>query len=108
MFPDDADVSKVQQAFFDPFEYLALRHKAGLLKTEFQAGIGKIAYHVACHQRVQRIGMKTRDVLELIPARRFDENRKAGGQPREKGGSRRLCQRLPDGGAPYLRRARRR
>jgi Fe-S oxidoreductase len=67
MFPDDADVSKVQQAFFDPFEYLALRHKAGLLKTEFQAGIGKIAYHVACHQRVQRIGMKTRDVLELIP-----------------------------------------
>ncbi|MDH3762938.1 MAG: heterodisulfide reductase-related iron-sulfur binding cluster [Gammaproteobacteria bacterium] len=67
MFPGDADVAKVQQAFFDPFEYLALRHRAGLLKTEFQAGIGKIAYHVACHQRVQRIGMKTRDVLELIP-----------------------------------------
>ncbi|MCP4392583.1 MAG: Fe-S oxidoreductase [Gammaproteobacteria bacterium] len=67
MFPDDAEVIKVQQAFFDPFEYLALRHKAGLLKTEFETGIGKIAYHVACHQRVQRIGMKTRDVLELIP-----------------------------------------
>ena len=29
--------------------------------------LGKISYHVACHQRVQRIGMKTRDVLELIP-----------------------------------------
>ena len=29
MFPDDADVIKVQQAFYDPFEYLLLRHKEG-------------------------------------------------------------------------------
>ena len=28
MFPDDADVQKVKAAFFDPFEYLTLRHKA--------------------------------------------------------------------------------
>ncbi|HEX9584676.1 MAG TPA: Fe-S oxidoreductase, partial [Gammaproteobacteria bacterium] len=25
------------------------------------------AYHVACHQRVQNIGLKTRDVLKLVP-----------------------------------------
>ena len=35
MFPDDADVLKVRDAMFDPFEYLMLRHKAGFLKTEF-------------------------------------------------------------------------
>jgi Fe-S oxidoreductase len=26
-----------------------------------------VAYHVACHLRVQNIGMKTRDALQLIP-----------------------------------------
>ncbi|NOQ90993.1 MAG: Fe-S oxidoreductase [Gammaproteobacteria bacterium] len=67
MFPDDADVIKVQQAMFDPFEYLILRNKAGKLNTEFKQPLGKISYHVACHQRVQRIGMKTRETLELIP-----------------------------------------
>ncbi len=67
MFPDENDVIKVQQAMFDPFEYLMLRNKAGKLNTDFKAPLGKIAYHVACHQRVQRIGMKTRDLLQLIP-----------------------------------------
>ncbi len=66
MFPQEADVIKVQQAMFDPFEYLMLRNKAGKLNTDFKTPLGKISYHVACHQRVQRIGMKTRDVLELI------------------------------------------
>ena len=67
MFPDDPDVIKVSQAIYDPFEYLMLRHKADALKTEFPRPLGKVAYHVACHQRVQKIGMKTRDVLQLIP-----------------------------------------
>ena len=68
MFPDDADVQKVKAAIYDPFEYLMLRQKDGLLKTDFATGLGKVSYHVACHQRVQKIGMKTRDVLQLIPA----------------------------------------
>jgi Fe-S oxidoreductase len=67
MFPDDADIAKIKQHFFDPFEYLAARHKAGLLRTDFTRPLGKIAYHVACHLRVQNIGLKTRDVLQLIP-----------------------------------------
>ncbi len=67
MFPDDADVIKVQHAMFDPFEYLMLRNKDSKLNTDFKKPLGKISYHVACHQRVQRIGMKTRDVLNLIP-----------------------------------------
>ncbi len=67
MFPEDAAVRKVQKAFFDPFEYLFLRHRAGLLNTAFAQGLGDISYHVACHLRVQNIGLKTRDVLNLIP-----------------------------------------
>jgi len=67
MFPDDADVARVRDAIYDPFEYLMLRHKYELLKTDFKAPLGKIAYHVACHLRVQNIGMKTRDLLQLIP-----------------------------------------
>ena len=67
MFPDDADVAKVRDNMFDPFEYLALRHKAGLLRMDFARPLGKVSYHVACHLRVQNIGLKTRDVLQLIP-----------------------------------------
>jgi Fe-S oxidoreductase len=67
LFPDDPLVSKVKRAMFDPFEYLMLRHKSGLMRTEYKQGLGKIAYHVPCHQRVQNIGLKTRDVLQLVP-----------------------------------------
>jgi glycerol-3-phosphate dehydrogenase subunit C len=67
MFPDDPEVGAVKNAFFDPFEYLMLRHKAGLIDTNFNATLGKVAYHVACHQRVQNIGLKTREFLSLIP-----------------------------------------
>ena len=44
-----------------------LRHKNELIDTEFPQPLGKVAYHVACHQRVQNFGMKTRDFLQLIP-----------------------------------------
>ncbi|MFV2060596.1 MAG: heterodisulfide reductase-related iron-sulfur binding cluster [Gammaproteobacteria bacterium] len=67
MFPEDSDVQEIKKAIFDPFEYLFLRHKDGLLKTDFNRSLGKIAYQVACHQRVQNIGLKTRDILNLIP-----------------------------------------
>jgi Fe-S oxidoreductase len=67
MFPQDAAVQRVRSHVFDPFEYLMLRHKHGLLRTDFKAQIGKISYHVPCHLRVQNIGLKTRDVLRLVP-----------------------------------------
>ncbi|HET7780590.1 MAG TPA: heterodisulfide reductase-related iron-sulfur binding cluster [Rudaea sp.] len=67
MFPDDADVQLVKRHIFDPFEYLWLRHQAGSLKTDFKQALGRIAYHAPCHQRVQNIGPKTRDVLALVP-----------------------------------------
>jgi glycerol-3-phosphate dehydrogenase subunit C len=67
MFPDDPDVQKVRAAFYDPFEYLMLRHGEGRLKTDFKRPLGKVAYHAACHQRVQNIGQKTREMLSLVP-----------------------------------------
>lgn len=67
MFPDDEQVATVQKHFFDPFEYLMLRHKANLIDTDFPQPLGAVAYHVACHQRVQNFGMKTREFLKLIP-----------------------------------------
>ncbi|MBT8125915.1 MAG: Fe-S oxidoreductase, partial [Gammaproteobacteria bacterium] len=66
MFPEDAEVQKVKNAVFDPFEYLMLRHKDNKLITDFKNSLGKVAYHVACHQRVQNIGMKTRELLQLV------------------------------------------
>ena len=67
MFPDDPNVIKVRDAMFDPFEYLMLRHKEGMLKTEFKESLGKVTYQVPCHLRVQNIGLKTRDALQLVP-----------------------------------------
>ncbi len=67
MFPDDADVQRVAKRIFDPFEYLMHRHRAGLLRTDFKRSLGKVSYHVPCHLRVQNIGLKTRDVLRLVP-----------------------------------------
>jgi len=67
LFPDDPDVRKVADAFYDPFEYLMLRHSEGLLKTEFSHPLGSVVYHASCHQRVQNVGPKTRDLLGLVP-----------------------------------------
>jgi Fe-S oxidoreductase len=72
MFPEDAGLRRIAEHMFDPFEYLMLRHKAGLLRTDFKARLGKISYHVPCHLRVQNIGLKTRDVLKLVPDTSFD------------------------------------
>jgi Fe-S oxidoreductase len=67
MFPDDEQVQAVKRAFFDPFEYLHLRHKGGEFNTDFSKALGEVSYQIACHLRVQNIGFKTRDILSLIP-----------------------------------------
>lgn len=67
MFPDEEAVQTVAAAMFDPFEYLSLRNQDNLLKTDFKKPLGKVAYHIPCHQRVQNIGKKTRNILQLIP-----------------------------------------
>jgi glycerol-3-phosphate dehydrogenase subunit C len=67
LYPDDPDTIAVRDAVFDPFEYFVLRKKAGLLKTDFKQGLGRVSYHVPCHARVQNMGQKTRELLESIP-----------------------------------------
>jgi Fe-S oxidoreductase len=79
MFPDDPDVARVRDAIYDPFEYLMLRHKYGKLRTDFKQALGKIAYHVPCHLRVQNIGLKTRDLLQLIPDTHVDAIERCSG-----------------------------
>ena len=79
MFPDDPLVAKVRDATFDPFEYLAHRHRAGLLRTDFHRPLGRVAYHAACHQRVQRIGPRTRDILSLVPGTEIETMERCSG-----------------------------
>lgn len=67
LFPDDADVQAVRDAMFDPFEFLVLRNRDGLLRTDFKKPLGNVSYHIPCHLRVQNMGQKTREFLELIP-----------------------------------------
>jgi Fe-S oxidoreductase len=67
MYPLDADVQRVKQAMWDPFEYFMARKRDGLLKTDFTTPLGNVSYHIPCHGRVQNIGKKTEEMLKMIP-----------------------------------------
>ena len=67
MYPEDPEAKLVRDAMFDPFEYFIARKRDGLLKTDFKNALGKVAYHIPCHSRVQNMGQKTREALEMIP-----------------------------------------
>ena len=79
MFPEDADVQAVKAAMFDPFEYLVLRNRDGLLKTDFKAPLGNVSYHIPCHSRVQNVGQKTREMLQLIPGTKVNTVERCAG-----------------------------
>src|SRR5690606_41814869 len=49
---------------------------------DFVHKLGKVAYHVPCHTRVQNIGLKTRDVLMLIPDTQVDAIERCSGHDR--------------------------
>ena len=79
LFPDDQDAKLVSDAMFDPFEYLALRHRDGLLKTNFKNTLGKVSYHVPCHLRVQNMGLRTQEVLKLVPGTQLNTVERCSG-----------------------------
>ena len=79
MFPDDEDVKRVAEAMFDPFEYFSLRHRDGLLRTDFKHELGRVSYHVPCHLRVQNIGLRTQEVLKLVPGTQVDTVERCSG-----------------------------
>ncbi len=56
-----------------------LRHKAGKLRTDFKRELGRISYHVPCHLRVQNIGLKTRDLLQLVPGTKVETIERCSG-----------------------------
>ena len=66
MFPQCTETQLVKKAMMDPFEYLMLRNRDGLLKTDFKTALGKVSYHIPCHGRVQNIGKKTEEMFKLI------------------------------------------
>jgi glycerol-3-phosphate dehydrogenase subunit C len=67
MFPECADTQAVKAAMWDPFEYFIARNKEGLLKNDFKEELGHVSYHVPCHSRVQNVGKKTAETLNLVP-----------------------------------------
>jgi Fe-S oxidoreductase len=79
MYPDDPQVRAVAGHFYDPFEYLMARHEAGQLRTDFRRALGKVSYHVPCHLRVQNLGLKTRDLLSLVPGTTVDTIERCSG-----------------------------
>ncbi len=79
LFPGDPDVKAVQEAMFDPFEYLVLRNRDGLLRKDFKEPLGKVSYHVPCHQRVQNIGQRTREMLEMVPGTKVNTVERCAG-----------------------------
>jgi Fe-S oxidoreductase len=56
-----------------------LRHKGDALNTDFATSLGKISYQVPCHLRVQNIGLKTKEVLELVPDTEVDAIERCSG-----------------------------
>jgi len=64
---DNDDIRKISESFYDPFEYLSFLKKNGQLKTNFGSVNKEVLYQMACHQRVQNIGMHTKNILSLIP-----------------------------------------
>ncbi len=67
MFPDCSDTQLVKEAMWDPFEYFVVRNRDGLLKTDFKESLGQVSYHIPCHSRVQNVGRKTAEMLQLVP-----------------------------------------
>jgi len=67
MFPECADTQLVKEAMWDPFEYFISRNRDGFLKTDFKQSLGNISYHIPCHSRVQNVGRKTAETLQLVP-----------------------------------------
>ena len=67
LFPEEQAVKAVSEAFIDPFEYLYQLNREGNFNKNFKSSLGSIFYQVPCHLRVQSIGLKTRDILDMIP-----------------------------------------
>jgi glycerol-3-phosphate dehydrogenase subunit C len=62
-----AEAREVAAATIDVMELLEQQRRDKTLSREFVKGLGKIAYHAACHLRAQKIGYPAVRVLNLLP-----------------------------------------
>ncbi len=63
----EEEAKEVAARTLDLCEYLMRRHAEGRLSTDFPRSPRKVLYQVPCHLKVQDIGFKSRDLLQLIP-----------------------------------------
>lgn len=67
LLPENEAIKKLARATFDVTEYVVdIAAKEGLAEglTPLDGGV---ALHIACHARAQNMGMKARDMMQLIP-----------------------------------------
>jgi glycerol-3-phosphate dehydrogenase subunit C len=62
-----ADARKVAGATVDVMELLEGQRRDETLSRDFAKGLGRIAYHAACHLRAQKIGYPAVRVLSALP-----------------------------------------
>jgi glycerol-3-phosphate dehydrogenase subunit C len=62
-----AEARKVAESTLDLMQMLEQLRRAKTLDRNFQKGLGKVAYHAACHLRAQKIGFPGARVLGLLP-----------------------------------------
>jgi glycerol-3-phosphate dehydrogenase subunit C len=61
------DTRRVAAATVDVMELLEQQRKDKTLARSFERGLGKVAYHAACHLRAQKIGFPAVRVLNVLP-----------------------------------------
>jgi len=66
------DTKKVAAATVDVMELLEQQRKDKTLARAFEHGLGKVAYHAACHLRAQKIGYPAVRVLGVLPDTEID------------------------------------
>lgn len=61
------EAKKVAAATFEAMEFMDRLRREKKLVKEFTHGLGKVAYHAACHLRAQKIGTPGARILGLLP-----------------------------------------
>jgi glycerol-3-phosphate dehydrogenase subunit C len=66
------DAKRVASAAVDVMELLEQQRRDKTLSRDFKRGLGKVAYHAACHLRAQKIGYPAVRVLGVLPDTEVD------------------------------------
>jgi glycerol-3-phosphate dehydrogenase subunit C len=60
------------RATLDIMELLELQRREKTLSLDFAKGLGRVAYHAACHLRAQKIGLPGARILRAVPGTEVD------------------------------------